>query len=95
MALTVVGLREALRAGDSHEENSILARLLGVAVQTVTRHAPTAPEDVRDEAAVRLAGYLYDQPNAGRGVGYGHALRNSGAAALLLPWREHRAGVIA
>ena len=35
---------------------------------------------------------MYDQPNAGRGLSFAHALRNSGAAAILLPYRIHRAG---
>ena len=46
---------------------------------------------VHNESVVRLAGYLFDQPNAGRGVAYA-ALRNSGAAAILLPYRVRRAG---
>ena len=32
------------------------------------------------------------RPNAGRGLSFAHALRNSGAAAILLPYRIHRAG---
>ena len=35
---------------------------------------------------------MFDQPNAGRGAGYADSLRNSGALAILLPWRIHRAG---
>ena len=33
-----------------------------------------------------------DMPEAGRGDGYANALRNSGAARILLPYRIHRAG---
>ena len=51
-----------------------------------------APEVVVNEAAIRLAGYLFDQPNAGRGLSFANAGRNSGAWAILLPFRVHRAG---
>ena len=94
MAVNVEQLAVAIRAGSSAEELAILTRLLAVAQATVSRHAPEAPEAVQDEAAIRIAGYLFDAPNAGRGIAYGHALRNSGAASLLLPWRVHRAGSI-
>ena len=41
---------------------------------------------------VRLSGYLFDAPTAGRGAVYANALRNSGASGILLPYRIHRAG---
>ena len=47
---------------------------------------------MQNEAAIRLAGYLFDQPFAARGGTYANALRNSGAARMLLPYRIHRAG---
>ena len=46
---------------------------------------PDAVDVAHNEAVVRLAGYLFDQPNAGRGVVHADALRNSGARAILLP----------
>ena len=94
MALTVDQLRRAVRAGETIGETEILTRLLAVGTAHVERYAPGAPEPVQDEAVARVAGYLFDQPNAGRGVAYASALRNSGAASLLLPWRVHRAGSI-
>ena len=45
-----------------------------------------------NEAVRRLAGFLFDQPEAGRSDGYSNALRNSAAARMLLPYRVHRAG---
>ena len=48
-----------------------------------------------DEVRIGLSGYLFDQPNAGRGSTYANALRNSGAAAILMPYRVHRAGSVA
>ena len=38
-----------------------------------------------------LCGYLFDMPEAARGDAYANALRNSGAARMLLPYRVHRA----
>ena len=70
-------------------------RLLSYSSLAVERHAPDAPDAVHNEAAIRIAGYIYDQPNAGRGLGFANAMRNSGAAAILLPYRIHRAGSVA
>lgn len=90
--ITVVELAAALRLGDSAEETAEASRLLRYATEAINRRAPDAPVVVSNEAAVRLCGYLFDQPTAGRGNVYANALRNSGADAMLLPWRVHRAG---
>lgn len=95
VTLTTAELAAALRVGDTEEETAEAGRLLAYASEAVTKHAPAAPDVAHNEAAIRLAGYLFDQPNAGRGEGYANALRNSGAQAMLLPWRVHRAGTTA
>ena len=95
MTLTAAALRAALRLGDSSEESSEADRLLAYASATVVKHAPDAVDVAHNEAVVRLAGYLFDQPNAGRGVVHADALRNSGARSILLPYRTHRAGAVA
>ena len=95
VTLDVAALAVALRMGDTAEETAEATRLLAYATEAVTRHAPGAPDAVHGEAAIRLGAYLYDQENAGRGVQFSDALRNSGARAVLLPWREHRAGSVA
>ena len=92
VTLTVEQLAAALRLGGSAEETAEATRLLAYVSEAVTKHAPAAPDVVHNEAAIRIAGYLYDMPNAGRGMAYASALRHSGAAAMLLPYREHRAG---
>ena len=78
----------------------------GVTSSLVERHAPDAPQVVRDEAVVRCAGWLLDAPSSGlRSQAEGEvrqsfspamtgALRASGAMALLAPWRVRRAGPI-
>ena len=94
VTLTVSELAAALRLGDSSEEAAEVTRLLAYATEAVTRHAPDAPTTTANEAMIRLAAYLFDQPNAGKGSGYGNAMRNSGAGRILLPYREHRAGAV-
>lgn len=100
VTLDVAALRVALRLGDTTEETAEATRLLSYATEAVTRHAPGStaapvPDAVHNEAVVRIAGYLFDQPLASRGTMHADALRNSGARAILLPYRTHRAGVAA
>ena len=92
VTLTQPQLSAAMRLGQSPEENAEALRLLAYAKVTVERHAPDAPDAVHNEAAIRLAAYLYDQENAARGMGFASAIRNSGAASVLLTYRVHRAG---
>ena len=92
VSLTVAELGAALRLSDSPEELAEATRLHAYASEAVTKHAPAAPDAVHNEAAVRLAGYIYDMPFAGRGDSYANALRNSGAARMLLPYRMHNVG---
>ena len=96
ITLTQGELSAAIRLGDSAEENAESARLLIYVTEAIARHLgdayEDAPEAIVSEAAIRLAGYLFDQPNAGRGLSYANAGRNSGAWAILLPFRVHRAG---
>ena len=91
VTLTVAELAAALRVGSSTQETAEMTRLLAYTTEAVTRHAPDAPAVVGNEAAIRLAGYLFDMPDASRYAGHGDPLRNSGAARVLLPYRQHRA----
>ncbi|MDE2901751.1 MAG: hypothetical protein OXP73_01850, partial [Chloroflexota bacterium] len=99
MAVTVRQLAAALRLTTDLDTDppepqlSILNRLLGVGDAMVAQIAPTAPEAIKDEALVRFAAYLYDQPTAGRGDSYGNAWRNSGAASLVTRWVVRRASL--
>ena len=86
MALTPADLVAALRLGDSPQELAQATRLLSVAQVVVSQRAPNAPETLRDEAAIRIAAYLYDKPFANDSAGYSTALRNSCAGELLLPY---------
>ena len=64
---------------------SILHRQLQTAVSLVDDYAPAAPEHVRDEAAIRLTGYLYEMAPTGN-VSQS-PIRHSGALPLLSPYR--------
>ena len=96
VSLTHVELSAALRLGDSTEETAEARRLLAFTTEAISKHLGASyaatPEVIVNEAAIRLAGYLFDQPNAGRGISFANAGRNSGAWTILLPYRVHRAG---
>lgn len=98
MAVTVRALAAELRISDGTADPpephlSILTRLLGVADAMVDQIAPDAPDAIKDEARVRFAGYLFDQPSAARGDFYSNGWRNSGAASLVARWVERRASL--
>ena len=79
-------------------------RLHPVAVALVEKYAPAAPSAVQDEAVVRTAGWLSEQPAAAiRTESVGDistsyntaslsALRASGGMALLSPFKARRGG---
>ena len=92
VTISVAELQAALRLGDSAEETAEVTRLLAYSTEAVTLHAPFAADTAHNESVRRLAGYLFDQPEAGRGMAYANAMRSSGAARMLLPYRIHRAG---
>ncbi len=93
VTLTIAELLAALRLGDSAEETAEVTRLLAYSTEAVTKHAPEASDTAMNEAVRRLSGYLFDMPEAARGDAYANALRNSGAAGMLLPYRIHRLGL--
>ena len=87
-------------------DSTTATRLLAVATELVTRYAPVAPQAIANEAAIRAAGWLAEQPAAAiSGETEGDirtsyaptmqsALRHSGGMALLSPWKIRRAGAI-
>ena len=86
MALTVAELSAALRiTADSSSppaepQLGILHRQLVAARAEVTGYASEAPEEVQDEAAIRMIGYYYDRPDAS------NPFILSGAKAMLSRW---------
>ena len=99
-----------LTAATIEEETNVsataAARLLPVAAALVEQYAPSAPVAVQNEAALRVCGYLSDQPKSARSretvdgssqsyrVTATGALLASGGMALLSGWKVRRAGII-
>ena len=102
--ITAAALAVAIGAED---DIPAAERLAEVGTAMVNRYAPEAPEVLRREAAIRVAGYFWASEYGGirkdeigpQSVEYtvNHAavFRNCGAAALLTNWRVRRAGLIA
>ena len=88
VTITVAELAAALRLTDDAAELAEASRLLAYSSEAVVRHAPDASDLAHSEACIRLSAYLYDRPTAGLGSGWSNALRNSGAASLLQPYRQ-------
>ena len=66
---------------------TILHRQLRVAESEIDGYAFAAPDDTKDEAAIRMIGYLYDAPaTALNNAPQANPFRFSGAMALLSRW---------
>lgn len=96
MALTDRELAEAIRAAADFDElepavQGIIRRLNRACRVFVEAHTNLAPEDITDEAIIRMAGYLFDAPNVTR---FGVAFRESGAMSLVDPWKVRGAPVL-
>ena len=94
--ISVEDLTGALRLGDSAAEEKQVTRLLAYGILTVEQHlrGATVSDAVKNEAIIRLAGYLYDAPTASAGQGFANALQNSGAASILFPYLSHHVGIL-
>ena len=102
LATALATLRAATGIGD----DATAQRLGAVAAARVERFAPTAPQVLRDEAVIRFAGYLRQQPSVIRGVtagsvelayavtGFARPFKNCGARALLAPFARRRARAV-
>ena len=96
MALTLAELWGHLRRGDGVTEpeepiRSVLVLAHSTAVEFIEVYAPDAPAHTRDQATVRMAGWLYDSDPLGRIGMTPNAAMQCGAAPLLDPWRVVRA----
>ena len=86
--------------------DSRVQALGSAAAALVERYAAGAPQAIKDEATIRTAGYLAEQPAPAlysEAIGdiqrrhattHVSALRHSGSMALLSPWKTRRAGAI-
>ena len=98
-------LRDAIGAGTLSDART--DQLGRTAAAHVDRYAAGAPQEVKDEAAIRLAGWLHGSPKSDfmptsvgpldftwRPTVSRNALRQSGAMGLLAPWHRPRAMVL-
>lgn len=95
MAVTIVDLKKFVRGAEGFLDDAplqdVLQRFLDTAEALVAQEAPGAPDVVKDEATLRIAGYLYEVGENKQGSGF--AMRNSGARSLLAKWRRRGAAV--
>ncbi len=104
-ATAVACLKDALKAAVADDDR--IASLGAAASALVERHAPGAPQAVKTEATIRVAGWMRTSAHGDLvpiSIGEIHfqwrptigrnALRQSGAAGLLAPWHRPRATVI-
>ena len=96
---TLAQLAGDLRVGDGETDPTgpaavIVERIAATASVMVLDFAPDAPDAIHDEAYVRLAGRLYDADPSGSAPGGAAAMRSSGAASILGPYRTRRGGLI-
>ena len=92
VTLTVAEFIADARIGATAEELALATRRLAYAAEAVVKYAPAAPDIIHNESCSRLASYLYDAPTVAGGAAFANSLRNSGATAILLPYRIHGLG---
>ena len=95
VTVTALQLASAMRIGDAtspleEPQSTLVDRVLASATAIVERYAPNAPDAIHDEAAIRLAGFLYDAP-PGASQRFTNPFADSGAQALLAHYRVLKA----
>ena len=106
-AVAIARLKAAGGGGRTNGGDEAADALGAAAAAMVEREAPGAPQAVKDEAVIRLAGYWAQSDFGGiemeTSVGDARvqyfkppasAFRYSGAKGMLSPWRIRRAGAI-
>ncbi len=97
-------IKEGISGGSSLTDDRA-AQLGEAASQQVERFAPDAPQSTKNEAVLRVAGYIHTRaPRPVQSIQVGgarldfrerfyspNAFVNSGAKSLLIPWRRRRA----
>jgi len=109
MAVTITAAELVPTFPDSFvgDRTAFAERILRFAPAFMLKQAPDAPDEMHNEATIRLAGYLVDRNSlsiasiqnerALSGVVQGqfaNSFRYSGAQALLLPWISHGIGIV-
>ena len=96
MAVTITpqNLITELRLGDSLEELELATRRLAYASEEVIAEAEGATDACHNEACIRLASFIYDQPTSSPDNRYANALKSSGAQRVLSRYKTRQAPVI-
>ena len=101
LTITVAQLSQAVELTVSGSPDppdlAIITRELAVASAIIELYADDAPDDTKNEAAIRIVGYLLNAPfaNPSRNVSTPvDAFRNSNAKALLHPWHPISSAVV-
>lgn len=95
MAVSIADLLEAIHVEQNDANQKAVVRIRDAVNAVIATYAPDAPDAVKFQACVQCVGYVWESPaSAPARMNFANALQNSGAAALLAPWRVHRAGVI-
>ena len=108
MGQAVSTLRGGLQPLQDGQVTRPLAPWAGAPIAMVERYAPEAPDAIKREATTRLAAWLTDRPavpivNRGSDISSGQLryarashlmMRQSGAEALLQPWRRRAAATV-
>ena len=93
VTITLPELAADLRLGDGSADpaapiDGMLQRHLDTATAIVGVYLPDdAPDSILNTAVIRIAGYLYDAPQAGSGMRFAHIIVNSGAADVMRLFR--------
>ena len=98
MALTILELAQnlglAVEATDFNAIDSAkLTRIQANATTEVEDYAPTAPDEAKEEAIIRICGYRFNI-FVREGSGFANSFVHSGAASLLNNYRVRRCGLI-
>ena len=95
MAVSITDLLAAIHVEDTAANQTAVTRVRDAVTALVEKYAPDAPDAVKDQATVQAVGYIWESPaSAPARMNFANAMQNSGANALLAPWRVHGAGVI-
>ena len=95
MAVSITDLLAAIHVEDTAANQTAVTRIQNAVTALIEKYSPTAPTEVKDQAVVQCVGYIFESPASSPArMNFANAMQNSGANAMLAPWREHGAGVI-
>ena len=67
-----------------------IQRFKAVATAMINVRIPTAPDEVSNEVAIKLATYWFNQPPAARMSGFANSWTNSGSGTVAADWVQRQ-----